>query len=85
MTSLTREAIHCINEHYRLGDACDEAYFYSREDDEAAYDAESKAFRAKVTDADIDAYHAAEIRPPHTIGAAEHNAIVDEYFASLGQ
>lgn len=82
---LTREAIHTINEHYRLGDAADEAYFHGREDEEAELEAQSKAFRAKVTEEQVSAYLDAGIRPPHTVGQEDHDAMVTEYFASEGR
>lgn len=83
MTVLTREAIHFINEHYRLGDAADEAFFYGHEDEEADLEAQSKAFRAKVTDEQLNAYHDAGIRPPHNAGQDEHDAMVRESFPDL--
>ena len=78
---LTREAIRNINEHYRLGDAADEAHFYGRDDEDEELDAQSKVFRAKVTEEQVTAYMDAGIRPPHTIGQDEHDAMVNEYFA----
>lgn len=47
---LTREAIHFINEHYRLGDEADQAHFYGRDEEDSELEAQSKAFRAKVTE-----------------------------------
>lgn len=85
MTVLTREAIHNINEHYRLGDAADEAHFYGRDDEDAELEAQSKAFRAKVTQEQMDAYTAAWIRPPHAVGQDEHDAMVRESFPELAQ
>lgn len=82
---LTRETIHFINEHYRLGDASDEAYFYSHEDEEADLEAQSKMFRAKVTDEQLNAYLDAMIRPPHAVGQDEHDAMVNAYFAELAR
>ncbi|WP_330253096.1 hypothetical protein OG874_00325 [Nocardia sp. NBC_00565] len=85
MSALTREAIHAINEHYRLGDAADEAHFYGRDEEDAELEAQSKAFRAKFTDDDLYAYLNAGIRPPHVVGQADHDAMVRETFPNLGQ
>lgn len=78
---LTREAIRFINEHYRLGDAADEAHYYGSDEEDAELDAQSKAFRAKVTEDQLNAYMDAMIKPPHVAGQDEHDAMVNTYFA----
>lgn len=81
MTVLTREAIHFINEHFRLGDAADEAHFYGRDDEDVELSAQSKVFRTKFTDEQLCAYLDAEIRPPHNVGQDAHDAMVNAYFS----
>lgn len=77
---LTAEAIHAINEHFRLADLAEDT-FHQGENAVKHLD-DSTAYRAQVSDQEMNAYLDGNILPPHIAGEVAHQKSVAEYYAA---